>query len=69
MSKRKAYGIDFGTTNSTIAVVDDSSQIQQLPVDAFSDNKSVMRSVIFVDKNNQCQVPKTWRWFSETSFA
>lgn len=55
MSKKLSYGIDFGTTNSTIAVVDNNNQILQLPVDSHSDNQSVMRSVIFVDKNGSYQ--------------
>ncbi len=43
-----AYGIDFGTTNSTIAVVDRQRTPHTLKIDPQAENPSVMRSVIYV---------------------
>jgi molecular chaperone DnaK (HSP70) len=43
-----AYGIDFGTTNSTISVVDSIGKPQKLKIDPEAPNPAVMRSVIYV---------------------
>jgi hypothetical chaperone protein len=42
-----SYGIDFGTTNSTIALVDEKNMLQKIEVDPGSPNPSVMRSIIY----------------------
>lgn len=42
-----AYGIDFGTTNSTICVVDGSG-VRKLGVDPEASNPAIMRSVMYV---------------------
>ncbi|MBX4205859.1 Hsp70 family protein [Candidatus Microgenomates bacterium] len=47
MSQKYAYGIDFGTTNSTISVVDDNGKPKQLDIDPEAFNPSIMRSVIY----------------------
>src|SRR5258708_31494421 len=43
-----AYGIDFGTTNSTISVVDPLGKPKTLNIDPSASNPAVMRSVIYV---------------------
>lgn len=42
-----SYGIDFGTTNSTIAFVDKSGKLQKIPIDPKAENPSIMRSIIY----------------------
>ncbi len=48
-----AYGIDFGTTNSTIAVVDSQGSLQKIPIDPKAENPSVMRSIIYANKEGK----------------
>lgn len=49
MSLRKlAYGIDFGTTNSTVALLNREGKLLKLAVDPEAENPAVMRSVIYV---------------------
>lgn len=43
-----AYGIDFGTTNSTIGVVKDG-KLTNLHIDPESTNPAVMRSIIYIN--------------------
>lgn len=43
-----AYGIDFGTTNSTISVVGATGKPTKLQIDPQAANPAVMRSVIYV---------------------
>ena len=43
-----AYGVDFGTTNSTISVVDALGKPKTLDIDPSAPNPAVMRSVIYV---------------------
>jgi hypothetical chaperone protein len=43
-----SYGIDFGTTNSTVAYANNEGQIIQLPLDPEAENPLVTRSVIYV---------------------
>jgi hypothetical chaperone protein len=43
------YGLDFGTSNSSIAI-DDRGYIRVLPVDTHSPNPAVTSSVLFLDK-------------------
>lgn len=43
-----AYGIDFGTTNSTISVVDTLGRPKTLNIDPGAPNPAVMRSVIYI---------------------
>jgi len=46
MKKNKyAYGIDFGTTNSTITAINKSGEPIRLEIDEDAENKAVMRSV------------------------
>lgn len=42
-----SYGIDFGTTNSTIAIVKDG-KVEKLSLEPTSDNPSIMRSITYV---------------------
>jgi len=44
-----AYGIDFGTTNSTVTAVHSTGDVQRLSIDPISFDKAVTRSVIYVD--------------------
>lgn len=54
MSKKKIrYGIDFGTTNSTVAYVDKNNQIIKIPIDPESENPFVMRSIIYASPDGQ----------------
>ena len=46
-----SYGIDFGTTNSTVAHVDNQNRLMQLPIDEEAENPQVMRSVIYVSSD------------------
>lgn len=48
-----SYGIDFGTTNSTVAYVDESKKVIKLPLDPEADNPTVMRSVIYASPDGQ----------------
>lgn len=41
---KKIYGIDFGTTNSVVAVLEDG-EVRVLPI--IGNNQNVMRSLIF----------------------
>ena len=45
---KRAYGIDFGTTNSTIAVVDSLGNPQTLPIDTEAPNPNIMRSITYI---------------------
>lgn len=45
---RLSYGIDFGTTNSTIAVVGEAGTPQTISIDREAKTPSVMRSIIYV---------------------
>jgi hypothetical chaperone protein len=42
-----SYGIDFGTTNSTVAVLD-GGKVHKLNIDKYSSNPSIMRSITYV---------------------
>lgn len=44
-----AYGIDFGTTNSTVTAVHSTGDVQRLDIDPISFDKAVTRSVIYID--------------------
>lgn len=46
-----AYGIDFGTTNSTVVYVDSNKKLAKIPIDPSSTDPSVMRSVIYTDQS------------------
>ncbi len=46
-----AYGIDFGTTNSTIAIVDGNGVLQKIPIDPDAENPGVMRSLIYINSD------------------
>ena len=48
MADNFTYGIDFGTTNSTITVVDGNGEVKRIEVDPDSPNPAVMRTVIYV---------------------
>jgi len=53
MAKNLAYGIDFGTTNSTIALVNEIGKIEQMAIDRQSPNPAIMRSVVYVSPKMQ----------------
>ncbi|MFZ5365988.1 MAG: Hsp70 family protein [Patescibacteria group bacterium] len=60
MKKQKFfYGIDFGTTNSTIAVSDSSGKVKTLPVDPQAENPSVVRSTIYINQNKEFHFGKS----------
>ncbi|MPZ48064.1 MAG: hypothetical protein GEU75_01920 [Dehalococcoidia bacterium] len=44
-----SVGIDFGTTNSSVAVYDGAS-VRLLPIDPEGRNPHVMRSLIYIDR-------------------
>lgn len=48
MGSNFTYGIDFGTTNSTITAVDKNGEVKRIEVDPHSPNPAVMRTVIYV---------------------
>ncbi len=50
MAKKISYGIDFGTTNSTIAYINERDEPVKLKIDPNADNPCVMRSVIYVNQ-------------------
>lgn len=45
-----SYGIDFGTTNSTVVCVDKNGELTKLAIDPSASDKAVMRSVIYADQ-------------------
>ncbi len=49
MSRKLSYGIDFGTTNSTIALVHKNDELVKIPIDPEAEDPAVMRSVIFAN--------------------
>ena len=50
MSKQNlSFGIDFGTTNSTVVCVDQDGQLSKLAIDPGASDQAVMRSVIYAD--------------------
>src|SRR5512140_2727552 len=49
---RERYGLDFGTSNSSIAIHRDG-RVQVLPVDPSSANPRLASSVLFVDRQGQ----------------
>jgi hypothetical chaperone protein len=49
MTNQISYGIDFGTTNSTVAIIDSNKSLSILPIDQQSSSPTVMRSVIYAD--------------------
>lgn len=54
MEKSKyAYGIDFGTTNSTITAINKSGEPIRLEIDEDAENKAVMRSVIYINNRHE----------------
>jgi len=54
MSKNNlSYGIDFGTTNSTIALVGTNNKKIEIPIDTNAQDPAVMRSVIYIDPNRK----------------
>ena len=48
-----SYGLDFGTTNSSLAVVDKDGQLQKVFLDPNSSNPSIMRSIIYANSNGE----------------
>lgn len=48
-----SYGIDFGTTNSTVAYVDENNKVVRLALDQDAENPTVIRSVIYVSPDGQ----------------
>jgi hypothetical chaperone protein len=52
-NKKLSYGIDFGTTNSTVAYVDGNNKVIKLPLDPESENPTVIRSVIYASPDGQ----------------
>jgi len=49
MSNRNlSYGIDFGTTNSSVSFLDRSGELRVLPIDAKAVNPTIVRSVIYL---------------------
>lgn len=54
MKKNKSvYGIDFGTTNSTITAIDNSKEPRTLKIDLKAINQEVVRSVIYVNHKHE----------------
>lgn len=53
MAKKISYGIDFGTTNSTVAYVDENNEVTKLALDPEADNPTVVRSVIYASPDGQ----------------
>lgn len=54
MNKSKyAYGIDFGTTNSTITAITSNREPIRLEIDKSAENPAVMRSVIYVNHKHE----------------
>lgn len=53
------YGIDFGTTNSTIAVSDTNGNVKTLPIDPKAENPSVIRSAIYINQNKEFYLGKS----------
>ncbi len=58
LNKKISYGIDFGTTNSTVAYVDENNNILKLPLDPESENPTVIRSVIYASPDGQFLIGK-----------
>lgn len=53
VNNKRSYGIDFGTTNSTVAYVDENNKVVRLAIDPEAENPTVMRSVIYVSPDGQ----------------
>jgi len=52
-NNKYAYGIDFGTTNSTITAITRSGEPIRLEIDNEAENKAVMWSVICINNNHE----------------
>ncbi|MBU0570149.1 hypothetical protein KKB40_05240 [Patescibacteria group bacterium] len=42
------YGVDFGTTNSTVALFKSSNEAEIIDIDFLAGDPSIVRSVIYV---------------------
>jgi hypothetical chaperone protein len=51
LMKNGFYGLDFGTTNTVVAALDDQDKPQVIPIDTTSDNPTILRSVVYISKN------------------
>ncbi|MDA3840780.1 MAG: Hsp70 family protein [Patescibacteria group bacterium] len=50
--KGTVFGLDFGTTNSALSV-NINGKVKVLPIDKYSQNSNMMRSVIYFNEENQ----------------
>src|SRR5260221_2286484 len=48
-----SYGIDFGTTNSSLSVVEENGHLRKVSLDPHAQNPSVMRSIIYANSNGE----------------
>jgi hypothetical chaperone protein len=51
--KNNFYAIDFGTTNTVAAFLDENNQPQLIKLDEKSDNQNILRTVIYVSKKGK----------------
>jgi hypothetical chaperone protein len=51
--RRLSYGIDFGTTNSSLSVVLENGTLKKISLDPHAQNPSVMRSIIYANNSSE----------------
>ncbi len=49
-------GIDFGTTNTSVALVDDAGQVQVLPIDAAANSPTSMRTMLYIERDGAIHI-------------
>ena len=52
-SQNLVYGVDFGTTNSTVALYKSPNETEVLDIDSLAGDPSIIRSVIYVSPNGE----------------
>jgi len=49
-------GIDFGTTNTSVALVDDAGQVRVLPIDAAANSPTSMRTMLYIERDGDIHI-------------
>ncbi|MCW1969763.1 MAG: Hsp70 family protein [Anaerolineae bacterium] len=49
-------GIDFGTTNTSVALVDEAGRVQVLPIDAAANSPTSMRTMLYIERDGDIHI-------------